>query len=177
MKLIVFLGNIGKKYESTRHNAGFLFGEYLRKEWGFPEWEDQPKFFGEISEGTHHDEKFIFLRPSTFMNLSGKSVSAVQKFYKIPLKNILLCHDDKDIPFGTVRYREKGSSGGQKGVEDVIRVFGTKEIQRMKIGIANEEIGKFTETADFVLSRFSESEIEKLPEIFEEAGKLLRINS
>jgi|SRR6185295_11775955 len=166
MLLFVFLGNIGKQYELTRHNAGFLFGEHLRKAWNFGEWKEMPKFFGRIAEGEYHGEKIIFLEPETFMNLSGKAVVAVKNFYKIPTANITLFYDDKDLEFGTLRFREKGSSAGHRGVADCIAALGTEEIQRWKIGIDTPERLKFENTADFVLAKFSKKEQEELGFIF-----------
>lgn len=106
MKLIVGLGNPGKEYEQTRHNAGFLFVDSLREAWGFEDWKDS-KFKGIISEGIRNGEKIILLKPTTYMNLSGESVSGVVNFYKIPRENILVIFDDLDMEFGKIRFRDK----------------------------------------------------------------------
>lgn len=158
MKLLIFLGNPGGKYEHTHHNAGFLAGDFLREKWNFPVFTEERKFFGKLSR----KNDLFFLKPETFMNLSGKSARAIADFFKISPENILLIFDDKDLPFGEVRFRERGSAGGHNGVSDILRVFSTEEIARVKIGVANEKMSFFAETADFVLSRFSAEELEKL---------------
>ncbi len=169
MKLLVFLGNIGKKYEKTRHNAGFLCGDSLQKKWDFEEWKESSRFFGETTQGIYLKEKLLFLKPSTLMNRSGKSVRSVVDFYKIPLQDIVLIYDDKDIEFGKVKYRKSGSSGGHKGVKDILRVLGTEDIQRIKIGVDSEKREQYNETSDFVLAKFLPEERDALPEIFEKA--------
>ncbi|MEI7511643.1 MAG: aminoacyl-tRNA hydrolase [Candidatus Peregrinibacteria bacterium] len=198
MRLLVFLGNPGKKYEHTRHNAGFLLGDFLQKKWGFSTWKEEKKFFGQVCEGyitgghdpmlggvrgrvtAGHDpllrekgnEKILFLKPQTFMNLSGQSVQAIASFYKITPEEILILVDDKDLPFGTLRYREKGSSGGHNGLKDIFRALGTEDIARIKIGVFSSIKERFENTADFVLAPFLESEQNALEtEIFPEVEK------
>lgn len=172
MKLFCFLGNIGEQYNNTRHNAGFLCADFLQQKRQFSEWKTEKKFFGSISEGIWNDEKVILLKPSTFMNLSGKSLISVMNFYKISTEDICIIYDDKDMVFGKIRYRNKGSSGGQNGVKDIIRVLGSEEFDRIKIGIGNEKQGFFSNTADFVLSQFSNEEREILSmELFPKVQK------
>lgn len=183
MKLFCFLGNIGKKYEKTRHNAGFLLADFLQKNWNGSEWKDEKKFFGEICEVkkagfAEKNEKVIFLKPGTLMNLSGKSLLAIIKFYKIPTEDIVVFYDDKDLDFGVIRLREKGSAGGHNGVKNIIRVLGTQEFSRIKIGVDTQMRKKFPSTADFVLANFSASEMEELhekifPEIEEKIKEIL----
>lgn len=189
MKLFCFLGNIGKKYEKTRHNAGFLLGDFLRKKISGSEWRNEKKFFGEISivetrciVSLENNEKIIFLKPSTFMNLSGKSLLAVMQFYKISPKDICIFYDDKDLAFEKIRYRKKGSAGGHNGIKDIIRTLGTQEFDRIKIGVDNEKrqgelrskrgcpgVEIFKNTADFVLANFSGDELITLEsEVFPE---------
>lgn len=158
MKLLVFLGNSGEKYEKTRHNAGFLAGDFLQKKWDFPIFSSDKKFFGKLTR----KGDLLFLKPETFMNLSGKSVRAVADFYKISPENILLIFDDKDLPLGEIRFREKGSSGGHNGLKDIFRMFSSEEFARVKIGVSNEKMSFFENTADFVLSHFSAEEQEIL---------------
>ncbi|QQS59375.1 aminoacyl-tRNA hydrolase [Candidatus Peregrinibacteria bacterium] len=165
MKLIVFLGNPGKKYEHTRHNVGWMTAKFLQKKWNFPEFREQKKLFGSITEGVSPLclDKICFLLPETFMNLSGKSVLAAQQFWKIPIKDILIIFDDKDQFFGNIRFREKGSSGGHNGIKDIINLLGSENVARLKIGVdtmLRSEHGINTST--FVLSNFSEEEQEKL---------------
>lgn len=174
MKIFCFLGNPGEKYLKTRHNAGWIFADYLAHFWNFSEWKTEKKFFGSTSEGNYNGEKIIFLKPETFMNVSGKSLLALAQFYKIDESNIIIFFDDKDLPLGTYRYRKKGSAGGHNGVKDIIRVFGTDEFDRIKIGVDTEKRSVFGSTADFVLSNFSSQEIEELREkVFPEVEKYL----
>ncbi len=124
-----------------------------------------------MSEGTFENDntsqKVLFLKPTTFMNLAGQSVQKICAFYNIPSSHILLIADDKDLPFGVVRYREKGSSGGHNGLKDIFRVLGTENIARIKIGVHTDFSERFENTADFVLSSFTEMEMESLEkEIF-----------
>jgi len=183
MKLFCFLGNIGTQYEKTRHNVGFLFGDFLQKEWGASNWKIEKKFFGEICEvrqriydKTSHSEiseKIIFLKPHTFMNLSGKSLLSLMQFYKIPAEDITIFYDDKDLDFSVLRYREKGSAGGHNGIKDIIRVLGVPEFSRWKIGVDSPMRQKIGNTADFVLGKFSGTEFSELENIFLELeGKL-----
>ncbi|HID92241.1 TPA: aminoacyl-tRNA hydrolase [Candidatus Gracilibacteria bacterium] len=167
MKIYCFLGNIGKEYEKTRHNVGFLCGDFLREKFNFSQWKKEKKFFGEISEGILNGEKTIFLKPHTFMNASGKSLLALYQFYKTEISDICVIFDDKDMILEKIRHRKKGSSGGQNGIKNIISVFGTDEISRIKIGVGNEKQAYFKDTADFVLSNFSSDEISFLQtEIF-----------
>lgn len=158
MKLVVGLGNPGREYENTRHNVGFLFVDFLRNIWNFEDWKNS-KFKGIISEGTMNEEKIILLKPMTFMNLSGESVIALVNFYKIPLENILILSDDIDMDFGKIRLRKKGSSGGQNGIKSIAEHLGTDEFSRLKIGIGRDS--RYN-VADWVLSKFSGEELEKL---------------
>ena len=174
MKIYCFLGNIGKEYEKTRHNVGFLCGDFLQNKLGFSEWKKEKKFFGEISEGIINGEKTIFLKPHTFMNLSGKSLLALHQFYKTDILDICVIYDDKDMVLGKIRQRKKGSSGGQNGIKNIISVFGTDEISRIKIGVGNERQAYFNNTADFVLSNFSNDEMSLLEtDIFPEIQKII----
>lgn len=161
MKLIVGLGNFGKKYEKTRHNLGFMAVDVLA---GFPAWKFEKKFFGQVATGEVAGEKTIFLKPETYMNLSGKSVLAVAQFYKIPAKKVIIFSDDLDLPFGKFRWREKGSAGGHNGLKSIISVLGTQEFPRMKFGISNEMRAKMP-TENFVLTKFSTEELKKIPQI------------
>ncbi len=167
MKLIVGLGNFGEKYNKTRHNLGFMVVNFLAKN---SAWKHEKKFFGQISTGEIAGEKTIFLKPETYMNLSGKAVLAVAQFYKIPVKKIYVFSDDLDFPFGKFRWREKGSAGGHNGLKDIISVLGTQEFSRMKFGISNEMREKMP-TESFVLTKFSQEELDQIPQIIEQAIK------
>ena len=172
MKLIVFLGNKGEEYKFTRHNAGFLCADYLQKKWEFPEFEKKVKFNGKISEGILNGEKIIFLKPLTYMNLSGTSVQKIMDFYKIDPEDLLVIFDDKDMEFGSVRFRKKGSDGGHRGIRSLINCLGTDNFARIKIGIDSED--RKGTTADFVLSSFTEEELEYLlKEVFWVAEEMI----
>lgn len=165
MKLIVGLGNVGKRYTYTRHNMGFLAVDRLTDE-----WESKPKFFGEL--GKWND--CLVLKPSTYMNNSGKAVRAVMQYYNIEPADMLVIYDDKDLPFGTLRYRSKGSAGGHNGIKSIIQYLGTEEFSRIKIGIAPSEVShtenhRIADTAAFVLSRFTQEEMKHVSDILDEA--------
>lgn len=165
MKLIIFLGNPGKKYEKTRHNAGWMCGDFLQKKWGFSPFTPEKKFFADVSEGSRNGKKMLLIKPTTFMNLSGKSALAASQFYKIPPEDILVIYDDKDQDFGNVKFRENGGTGGHNGIKDIIQVFGSDEIARIKIGVDSAlRTDHNISTSDFVLANFSEDERAALQE-------------
>jgi PTH1 family peptidyl-tRNA hydrolase len=166
MLLIVGLGNYPSEYEKTRHNIGFMAVEKLVAQKTFAPWKLEKKFFGKITTGEIKGEKAIFCKPETFMNLSGKSVSALATFYKIPPEKIWILYDDVDTNFGEIRYREKGSSGGHNGIKSLISSLGTDIFPRIKFGIKNELFEKIP-TEAFVLQKFSKEELSQLPEIME----------
>ena len=156
MKLVVGLGNPGKKYEQTRHNVGFELLATLAGELAA----DPPrkKFEGELCEAVVDLEKVLLLAPHTYMNCSGRSVRQAVDFYKLQTDDVLVVCDDFNLPLGELRMRARGSDGGQKGLADICRQLGGNEVARLRIGIgpAPERI----DAADFVLSRFNRSERE-----------------
>lgn len=154
MKLIVGLGNPEKKYDKTRHNIGFMvFDNYLGKV------DYKSKFNGLYYEKNINNEKVIFLKPQTYMNNSGLSVFEFVNFYKISLKDILIIQDDLDLDIGMIKFKFNSSSGGHNGIKSIINCLGSQEFSRLKIGINNEYK---KDTIDFVLSKFSKKDIEKL---------------
>lgn len=158
MKLVVGLGNPGRKYEGTRHNVGFIVLNELARRHDAA----RPKanFQGEISETELHGQKTLLLWPQTFMNLSGASVLAARDFYKLENSELLIVCDDFNLPLAKVRMRPEGSAGGQKGLDDVILRLGTEAVPRLRIGVG--PLPANWDPADFVLSRFTK---EELPEI------------
>jgi len=154
MKLIVGLGNPGRKYTQTRHNVGYMVLDELARKHGA----GHPKsaFQGEVASVELGSEKVMLLWPHTFMNRSGSSVLAARDFYKLETSEILIVADDFNLPLAKLRYRSKGSSGGQKGLADVIRCLGTEEIARLRIGIGPLPAG--WDPAAYVLGRFGEQE-------------------
>lgn len=141
MKLIVGLGNIGTEYEGTRHNIGFMVLDELAKKKGISFHSDRA-FKGEIASFLEQGEKILLLKPSTYMNLSGESVRAVVDFYKIPLEDIMIVHDDLDLPCGSLRFRASGSAGGHNGLKSIFQNCGTQKFLRLKIGIGRPHPGK-----------------------------------
>lgn len=162
MWLVVGLGNPGTQYANTRHNAGFiLLDEVCRL---FNGKVGKPKFNGKIFEVEVGDKSCIFLKPQTFMNLSGYSVFNVAKYYKIPLDRILVLHDDTNFQIGKFKIKQNGSSGGHNGVGNIIEEFGSEKFVRVKIGV-NEKPNQFIDLKDWVVSRFSKVELQNLLEI------------
>ncbi len=135
MKVVIGLGNPGKEYASTRHNIGFMAVDKMREKYGLDE---KVKFQALISEKVIKGEKIIFLKPQTFMNLSGNSVIEIINFYKLdPKEDIIVVYDDMDLPFGQLRVKDKGSSGGHNGIKSIISHIGDNFI-RIKCGIGSK---------------------------------------
>ncbi|MBO5476495.1 MAG: aminoacyl-tRNA hydrolase [Clostridia bacterium] len=167
MKIIVGLGNPGKDYEQTRHNIGWLFLEYLAEKYDTSISKSNCDSL--IGETKINNEKIIFAKPLTYMNLSGNAVSKLKKWYKVENEDILIIYDDIDIPFGNIRFREKGSGGTHNGMKNIVQMLSTQEISRIRIGLGGLKHEK-QNMADFVLQRFKKEELEKLNnEIFPEA--------
>ena len=175
MKLIIGLGNPGKQYESTRHNAGFIILDELKKSFSLPEFKFNKKFNAETSEGQASDSKIILAKPQTFMNQSGQSVKALLDFYKLEKEQIAVIHDDLDIDFGTVKISSDASAGGHNGIQSIIDNLGTQKFKRVRIGIEGSELKKnrLMSGSDFVLQKFSEEELETIKKLSEEIAKSL----
>ena len=156
MKLVVGLGNPGRKYEGTRHNVGFEVVARLARECNAAP--PRRKFDGEVSECPLGDEKSLLLAPQTFMNRSGLSVRQALDFYQVALEDLLVVCDEFQLPVGQLRLRPQGTDGGQNGLADVIRVLGTKEFPRLRIGIG--PVPDRWDPADFVLGKFTSGERE-----------------
>lgn len=150
MKLIVGLGNPGKEYEKTRHNSGYMALAKLAENVGASVTSN--KFQALTAAAMIGGEKVLLMEPLTFMNLSGNAVRAAADYYKIDPQDILILHDDMDLPVGSVRIRPKGSSGGQKGMKHIIACMGTDEIARIRIGVGHSRRGEHEEVPDWVLS-------------------------
>ncbi len=185
MKIIIGLGNPGEKYIGTRHNAGFEFLDKLQKEWNFPEFELNKKFNAEISvkKSQISDLKFqiLLIKPQTFMNLSGESVKNILNFYKLSPDNILVIHDDKDIPLGEYRAASDSSSAGHNGVQNIIDQIGTQKFKRIRIGTGIKSdtqtdlsAGALAKAEIFVLQKFSNKEKEIIEKVFEEIIKEIK---
>ncbi len=164
--LIAGLGNIGEKYENTRHNIGFTILDSLARE---KDAVFETKKLGDLARFTHKGRTFILLKPNTFMNLSGKAVSYWLQLEKIPLENLLVVTDDLNLPFGTIRIKGKGSSGGHNGLTNINEVLQSQNYARFRFGIGNEYArGRQVE---HVLGTWNEEEAEQLPERLEKSGK------
>ncbi len=154
MKLIVGLGNPGRKYEETRHNVGFQVAATLARRFG--QSTPRSKFQGEIVEASIGTERLLLLCPHTYMNRSGSSVLAARDFYKLELTDLMVVCDDLSLPLGKLRIRTKGSSGGQNGLRDIIERLGSEEFPRLRIGIEAPPPG--WDAVDFVLSKFTKDD-------------------
>jgi peptidyl-tRNA hydrolase, PTH1 family len=155
MKLIVGLGNPGKQYERTRHNAGFLVIDELAKKLNAAC--NQIKFKGLVGETRIGSEKVILLKPHTYMNLSGESINAAMQFYKLTPDQLLVIYDDMDTPTGHIRLRYKGSAGGHNGIKSLLYHIGTEDFKRIRVGIGRPPQGK--KVVDYVLENFREDEV------------------
>lgn len=134
IKLIVGLGNPTAEYEYTRHNAGFWFLDELAYQWRAP-FKNEKKFHGDIARVAQPQGDVWLLKPDTYMNLSGKAVAALAQFYKIQPEEILVVHDELDIPCGQIRYKLGGGNGGHNGLKDIQARLGTPDYYRLRLGI------------------------------------------
>lgn len=157
--LIVGLGNPGRQYENTRHNAGFITLDTIAEKAGARV--DRIKFKGLCGEGMLGGKKVLFLKPSTFMNLSGQSVQEAMAFYKLPPEKVLVIFDDISLEPGRLRIRRKGSDGGHNGIKNIIYLSGKDTFPRIKMGVGKKPNPNW-DLADWVLSRFSEDELKAL---------------
>lgn len=156
MKIVVGLGNPGSKYEGTRHNVGFDALAELSRRWSAPK--PKSRFEANLTEILYGQEKLLLVAPQTFMNLSGRSVQQVVKFYQAPLSDLIVIGDDLNLKVGQLRLRATGSAGGQKGLQSILSCLGTEAICRLRIGIGRPP-GEM-DAADFVLGRFRKDELE-----------------
>ncbi len=168
MKLIVGLGNPGRKYAETRHNAGFLALDRLAARWRTDEGSYAARFEGVLGQTQRRGTRVLLLKPQTFMNLSGRSVLAAQRFYKVATADVLVVYDDLDLPLGQLRIRGTGSAGGHNGLSDIVRCLGTEAIARVRIGIGRPQYG---DTVSYVLTRFSEQEREEIEPALDRAAE------
>lgn len=167
MKLIVGLGNPGDKYENTRHNMGFMVLDRLadKNEESGERWKSESKFQSEVFNYTLDAKSYTLLKPQTFMNNSGKSVSLFAHYYKVDPQDIAVVYDDLDIPLGSLRVRMGGSAGGHNGIKSIIQELGTDEFMRIRIGIGNDN--QYLPSEEFVLETFHPSEKNEVEKIIE----------
>lgn len=157
--LLVGLGNPGREYRDNRHNIGFMVVDELSAQLGISLTRVQSRSL--VGIGIHEAKKVILAKPQTYMNLSGQAVAGLARFYKILPGCLLVIHDDLDLPFGTLRIRPSGGSGGHKGLASIIEQLGTDAFPRMRLGIGRPPRG--ANPAEYVLQPFSQSEQKILP--------------
>ncbi len=164
MKLIVGLGNPGEKYKLTRHNAGFLSVDFmLQNDDRFITAKPSHDFKSELYTWDANGQKVIFLKPQTYMNDSGQALKVICNFYKMDLeKDLLVIHDEVDLPFGTVRASANSSAAGHNGVKSIIENLGTQNFQRIRIGVETRGNRQDLPTDAFVLQPFSDEELAKM---------------
>ena len=158
MKLIAGLGNIGEKYLFTRHNAGFMVADKIAYDNNF-EFREEKKLKCLLAKTKINGEDIIIIKPTTFMNLSGEAVSAVMNYYKIEIKDILIIYDDLSLDLGKIRFRANGSDGGHNGIKSIIKHLGTKDFDRIKVGIGPQPP---IPSESFVLQNFTKEQLEDM---------------
>jgi PTH1 family peptidyl-tRNA hydrolase len=163
--MIVGLGNPGKKYERTRHNVGFMVIDALAR--ALPGNGHVRRFDAELFERTIDGGRLILLKPQTYMNASGNAVAAAVRWYRVPLDHLLVVYDDLDLPFGQLRLRPSGSSGGHNGMKSIIDRLGRDEFPRLRIGIGR---GQTSGAIGYVLSRFNTTEERQLRDVIDRAA-------
>lgn len=170
IKLIVGLGNPGKEYEATRHNAGFWLLDELAWQWKAV-FKSEKKYFGEVARVSRETGDVWLLKPDTFMNLSGKAVAALAQFYKIQPEEILVVHDELDIPCGQVRFKLGGGNGGHNGLKDIQAKCGTPNFYRLRLGI--DHPGDRNLVVNYVLNRPSAAERELIDASIDKSLRVL----
>lgn len=155
MKLIIGLGNVGTRYEGTRHNIGFESVNAFGSEYDAT-WKEQKRRKAYVASVTVRGETVILAKPTTYMNRSGEAVQALLSYYKVEPEDLLIVHDDMDLEPGRIQFKDGGSAAGHNGIEDIHRVLGTQDIQRLRIGIGHPPNN--TEPADWVLTNLSPKE-------------------
>lgn len=167
MKLIVGLGNIGKEYESTRHNFGFLLLDQIVSDYSLQNSGIKNK--AEVFTGEIDGEKIIAIKPQTFMNLSGQAVSPIASFFKIPVEDILVLHDEIDIDLGDVRFKQGGGNAGHNGLKSLDSSVG-KNYKRLRLGVGRPSDPRF-EVSNYVLGKFSKDEMVVVDEMIVDLSK------
>lgn len=165
MKAVIGLGNPGMKYDKSKHNIGFMLVDKVVKDLNLTY---RTNFRGKFSEGKMAEEKILFLKPYTYMNLSGYAVAELVGYYKLSPQDILVVHDDMDLPLGRLRLRSKGSSGGHNGLKSIIAELGTQDFWRLKIGVGRPKEG---DVVNHVLSAFNKEEANILQEAIDRGHK------
>ena len=165
MKLFVGLGNPGREYAATKHNVGFMLADALAEHLNAPDWQEQ---FRALVTATYVEgEKLLLVKPQTFMNLSGEAVRPIIDYYKVELDDLIVAHDDMDLPSGMIRLRPKGSSGGHRGVQSIIEhLSGAENFARVRIGVGRPP--EHWSVNSHVLSPFNEEDAARIKEAIEQ---------
>ncbi|AEM68438.1 aminoacyl-tRNA hydrolase [Mycoplasma putrefaciens] len=155
MKLIVGLGNPGKQYQSTRHNAGWIVLDILLERYGYNSVRQE--FNSEIYTSLVGNEKVLFVKPLTFMNNSGIAIFQIMNYYKININDLIVIHDDKDLSISRLQFKKTGSAAGHNGIKSIIQHLSTQDFYRLRIGIDSPRDG--WKIIDWVLSKFSDNDL------------------
>jgi len=169
--LIVGLGNPGPDYRYNRHNIGFRTLDAFASTLDIPIQRVEMRAL--VGKGLLDDQRLILVKPQTYMNHSGRSVAPLVRFYKVPFENLLVVHDDLDLPFGTLRLRPLGGTGGQRGMESIVAELSSENFARLRMGIGRPP-GRM-DPADYVLHNFDPPQEEMLPELFHRAINAIRM--
>ncbi len=161
--IVAGLGNIGKQYERTRHNAGFLAIDYIAESLGVKI--DRMKFRSTVAEASVNGTRVLLMKPTTLMNNSGVAIGEAAAFYKIPPERVLVLHDEISFDAGVIRIRRKGSAGGHNGLKSVIAHLSSEDFPRIKIGVGKKPTPEY-DLVDFVLGRFPEADLKAIEERF-----------
>ena len=167
MKCIVGLGNIGKRFELTRHNIGFEVVDDILERHQFTL--DKQKFKGAYTIERLNGEKVLFIEPMTMMNLSGQAVAPLMDYYNVDVEDLIVLYDDLDLEQGQVRLRQKGSAGGHNGMKSIIKMLGTDQFKRIRIGVARPTNGM--SVPDYVLQKFSKEEMIIMEKVIEHSAR------
>lgn len=182
MKLIIGIGNPDLEYQGTRHNIGFMFVDHLAKKLGASGFEFEKKYNSAVSKTKLEKTGLILAKPQTYVNKSGEAVKKLVENLKIKIENLVIVQDDLDIPFGNTKVSFDKNSGGHRGIESIMKALKTKKFYRLRIGLATKALQKARQQSDqkrdefvrdYVLSKFTKSESEKLKEIFKESQEKL----
>ena len=170
IELIVGLGNPGRDYADTRHNAGFWFVDAIARKYG-GSFKSEKKFQGDVARTIIDGKDIWLLKPDTYMNLSGQAVLAIMQFYKIALANILVVHDDLDLPAGVARLKQGGGNGGHNGLRDISQRCGGNGFQRLRLGIGHP--GDKSRVTGHVLSKVSSDDLRAIEDAMAAAMEVL----
>ena len=170
--IIVGLGNPGLQYEKTRHNAGFLLCDYMAQKEGFKI--DRIKYSGLCADVTIASKRCLVLKPTTYMNNSGKAVVEAMNFYKIKPENLIVIYDDISLEPSKLRIRRKGSHGGHNGIRDIVELLGSEDFPRIKIGVGAKPNPNY-DLADWVLSKFTDTELKQLDIALDNAYESIKL--